>query len=456
MHIKQFSLVKLIITLGILPLLLVGVKKIVDLRNQAAGVPADLHVDLSVLGSTVDGTLWKNLSQGGEEPTNMLEGLAQELHPLQPKLIRLDHIFDFYEVYRPGQAPNFTKLDRVVDEILFAGARPFFSLSYTPTGMGESLVSAPTDWTEWSRLVEALILHYSGRNTKNITGVYYEVWNEPDLFGNWHYSKNPNYLTLYYHSASAAQRAKALCQPFKIGGPATTNFYTNWAKALIAFSAKNSLPLDFISWHQYSYTAEDYLVNSDKLTTILASYPNYFTLEKIVTEFGPDPEPSSWYDNHLSGIHLMALSTRLLGRLHKIFSFEVKDGPVPRNSSCSGWGILDYQHKPKPRWQALFLLAQISGQRLHLTGEGTYTTAIATKNKDRTQVLVVNYDPKNKHTESTPLTLHNISPGTYLVSITQYPSGKQSQLTATVSQSQYRHVVYLPPNSAYLLEFNPQ
>ncbi|NIT03517.1 glycoside hydrolase, partial [Candidatus Saccharibacteria bacterium] len=67
-------------------------------------------------------------------------------------------------------------------------------------------------------MVKATIQHYSGRNEKNIAGIYYEVWNEPDLFGQWQIGKEPDYRTLYVYALSGAFQAQD-CQPFKIGGP---------------------------------------------------------------------------------------------------------------------------------------------------------------------------------------------------------------------------------------------
>jgi len=50
-----------------------------------------------------------------------------------------------------------------------------------------NIINPPNDWNEWTLVVQKTIEHYSGKNDRNMNGVYYEVWNEPDLaqFGGW-------------------------------------------------------------------------------------------------------------------------------------------------------------------------------------------------------------------------------------------------------------------------------
>ena len=52
-----------------------------------------------------------------------------------------------------------------------------------PPALADNVTDEPRDWAEWQMTVKATIEHYSGTKGKNIPGVYYEVWNEPDLFG---------------------------------------------------------------------------------------------------------------------------------------------------------------------------------------------------------------------------------------------------------------------------------
>jgi len=416
-----------------------------DLRKSASGIPANIIIDTQNPGSNLSPSLWQNLAQGGEEPTDMIKPVINQLRLLKPQLIRLDHLFDYYQVDQGNGQYDFSRLDGAINSIIATGARPLLSLSYTPDS------KEPSDWNQWNNLVKATAHRYSVE--KNISGIYYEVWNEPDLFGDWHYAKSPNYSTLYINSARAVtDGAKGTI--YKVGGPATTSYYTNWVKSLFATASKNNIPLDFISWHKYSKNINDYLKDFDDLNKILSDYPQYFNIERLITEIGPNSEPDSWYDNQLSGIHLISLCTQLSGKIHRLFTFEAIDGPSPRSDKSSGWGILTHDGKTKPRYSALLFLNRISGPRLPSTGDGTWVTSFSTKKGSTIQSLIVNYDPSLNHSETTPITYQALTRGKYQLTISPY-QGTSRNKTITVTSSTYTENLYLEPNTAFLLELKP-
>lgn len=416
-----------------------------DFRKSASGTQASITIDTQHPGPNLSNSLWQNLSQGGEEPKDMLSPVIKQIKELHPQLIRIDHLFDFYKVDDGTGHYDFSRLDHAVDSILATGAKPMLSLSYTPDS------KEPSDWNQWTNLISATIHHYS--IDKKIDGIYYEVWNEPDLFGSWHYNKTPNYSTLYIKTAQAALQG-APHSNYKIGGPAITAYYSNWIKSLFQTASQNNLPLDFISWHKYSVNINDYLNDFDNLNQILSDYPQYFNIERLITEIGPDSNPNSSYDNKISGIHLISLCTQLSGKIHRIFTFEIIDGPSPRSAESSGWGILTYNQKPKPRYFAIQFLNKLQGQKLPSSGDGSWVSSLATKNSQNIQVLVVNYDPKNSHTETTPITFQNLNPGNYQLKSTSY-LGETHLKKLSITQANYTENLYLEPNSAYIIELQP-
>lgn len=433
----------------LLPFLLILIyflpKIYLDLRKSASGTPAKIIIDTQNPGSNLSASLWQNLAQGGEEPTDMIKPVINQLRLLRPELIRVDHLFDYYQVDKGNGEYDFSRLDEVVSSIVKTGARPLLSLSYTPDA------KEPSDWNQWNNLVKATAHRYSIE--KNISGIYYEVWNEPDLFGGWHYAKSPNYSTLYINSARAvAQGAKGSI--YKVGGPATTGYYNNWVKSLFATASKNKVPLDFISWHKYSKNISDYLKDFDDLNKILSDYPQYFDIERLITEIGPNSEPDPWYDNQLSGIHLISLCTQLSGKIHRLFTFEAIDGPSPRSDKSTGWGIITHSGKTKPRYSALLFLNQISGPRLPSSGDGSWVTSFSTKKGSTIQSLIVNYDSSLKHSESTPITYQGLTRGQYQLKISPF-QGSPRNKTISVTSSTYTENLYLEPNTAYLLELSP-
>ncbi len=431
-------------------------KHIVHWLPNASGRRANIIVDETKSGDMVHPQLWQNFAQGGTiNPTTFRQALSA-IQPLRPHYIRIDHVFDAYRVYRNANRFDFRRLDQVVAAIIDSGSKPFFSLSYIPPKLAVDgkITAPPTSWLAWQKLVQATIEHYSGRQGWNLKKVYYEIYNEPDLFGHWHYAHSPNYLTLYYYAAQGAMAARNV-QPFQIGGPATTALYPNWIKAFLDFCDRQHLKLDFISWHQYSTSIDAYQNDFAALLTILAERPRWSSLERIVSEFGPAPERSQLYQNWVGAGHDLATALTLLDRVHKIFAFSIMDLP----GSKQGWGILRLtkdSFSPKPRWQVYSLLNQLKGQRILLKGEGSWVRGVATRQDDRHwQLLLVNYDINNQHGENVPVRFLNFQPGTYLLDY-HFLRGRHYQNKKHIKSGLLFTHIYLPANGAVLLSITRQ
>src|SRR5260221_8671778 len=217
--------------LSILPLILilvatfVGITQLDKIRQffgQASGEPANLVIDTQAILGPLPRP-WRNLAQGGEQFDWRMTPILGQVKALHPQYIRLDHIYDFYDIVHgsPGNITfDFSKFDAILDDVQASGAKPYIALSYMPPAISSGdILAKPVNWSDWQLVVQKTIEHVSG--TRHTPDVYYEVWNEPDLFGNWHYYGAKNYLTLYEYAARGAANARGV-QPFKIGGPAIT------------------------------------------------------------------------------------------------------------------------------------------------------------------------------------------------------------------------------------------
>lgn len=298
----------------------------------------------------------------------------------------------------------------------------------------------------------ATIQHYSGRNGKNLDSVYYEVWNEPDLesFGSWKYYGAKNYLTLYHYAAMAAQSVRS-AQPFKIGGPATTNFYPNWVKALVEYCRDNRLPLDFISYHQYSPFIEDYTDNARAIRRLLQDYPSYRTTEILLTEWGFDPSRNPAYNTNLAAAFQLAVTSAVGTAIDRAFTFEAVDGP-----DTNSWGIISHPAnglQTKPRYQALRWLSTLTSL-LTTTGHGTYVNAIAGKNGETFILLMANYDPAGQHQENVPVRFFNLTPGRYRIT-TEFLGRNSRGEELTLDSSVYSTEVLMPPYATVRIQLQP-
>lgn len=460
---KQRKLRKLLLTLFLVAALICGTWLVLQptkLFKRAFGVKADLVIDAGSSYS-LGGNVWQNLAQGGEEKTRMLASVIDKIKVLQPEYIRIDHIFDGYDIVsRDGSGSlvfNFSLLDQTLTDITAVGAKPFISLSYMPPVISKGDINdLPKAWSDWELSVQKLVEHISGKGGLGIGGVYYEVWNEPDLFGKFKTSGEKNYLDLYQHTAIAVGRSQNTL-PFKIGGPATTALYKAWFDNLLKFTSENNLRLDFYSWHRYSKDLEDFENDYLQAATWLSDYPQYSNLELIISEAGPNSENDKAYDNAFGAIHTLAVNTLMENKITRLFTFEIKDGPGPEQY-WERWGILTHEKfgepQAKPRYHALAFLNRMQGKKINVAGEGSWVKAFAKEDKAIIKILIVNYDPAGRHFEDAPLTFVNLPFRNFIFRKTSF-GGKAGEIKVATDSAFWKTQLPMEANTATIIELMP-
>ena len=454
------GLIPLIFGLFVIVIVVLVIPTAVQYVGKAAGVPANLVFNYEgVLGKLPQP--WRNLDQGGEEPKEMLASVVEEVKELNPEYIRLDHIYDAFKVVSRTDGRltyDWTGLDKAIEVILATGAKPFLSLSYMPIVISSGDMIAPAkDWSEWGQVVQATIEHYSGRSQKNIDGIIYEVWNEPDLFGGYKTYGGKNYLEMYSASAKAAARAQNV-NPFEIGGPATTGLYQNWEERLIKYVAGNDLRMDFLSWHRYSYDLEQYERDARQARKWAENIPALVNLKFYVTEWGHNSEVDPGYDEKFGAIHTLAGARVMMGSIDRAVLFEIKDGPGAEKY-WGRWGILTHEKfgtpEKKPRYHALQFLNNLGPYRLSVAGEGSWIKSIAsTDDKGNLKIMVVNYDPKGLHSEAVPMTFENLPKGNFKITRTEF-MGSSRTLNVATDAATWKTTEFFTSNSAamFTVEF---
>jgi hypothetical protein len=420
--------------------------------SQASGEPANIVVDTqAVLGPMP--RPWRNLAQGGEAFDWRITPVAAQVKAVKPEYIRIDHIYDFYDIVKgsPGNITfDFSKFDVILNDIQAVGAKPYIALTYMPPAISSGdIVSPPVNWADWQLVIQKTIEHVSG--TRKTADVYYEVWNEPDLFGSWKYYGDKNYLTMYTYAAQGAQNARGV-QPFKFGGPGITALYKNWFTALANHAIKNNLRYDFFSWHRYNHDVDKFKEDMTEAQSWLAEFPQLEpTLELHITEWGPDSNNHPGYDTAYSGAHLVASSIEMISNVDRAFMFEILDGPDPAGKEKWGrWGMFTAEKagaKAKPRYYALKMLDSIPDQRLQLLGKGYWVKGVAARNdQGNTEVLLANFDRLGKHGENVPVTFTNIEPGSYVVT-KEFLNGQQQVERIATDAAELQTNVIMPVNS---------
>lgn len=451
---RSTSIITTLAMLILLPLFLAGMYQAFNILTQALGVPANIVVHADVKLETISTQFLHAFAQGGEEAQDMIKPVIPEVKALRPALIRIDHLYDYYNIVsRSGNSLSFdfSKLDGYIDSIIATGAKPVLALSYMPPAIakGGSVINPPDNWNDWALVVQKTIEHYSGKGSRNMSGVYYEVWNEPDLaqFGGWKIGGDKNYLTLYQYAAIGAKQAQNVNQ-FFLGGPASTGLYKNWVLGL----AQSGYRIDFWSWHSYIADPKRYAQDQKNLAEWLAPSPSLIFLPKLITEFGFTGAKSTLYNTMYAAAHTAAVFRQIAsGGPTYLFSFQLKDGP----NQTDGWGLLSHEaagKKPKPRYSVYALLDTMQGTKLQLSGEGSWTTALATTQNNVIRLLLVNFNFQNSKAENVPVTFTGLTPGTYTYR-EHFLLGRDVNFpNITSSDGTLSRQVYMPADSVAVLE----
>jgi hypothetical protein len=309
-----------------------------------------------------DSNLQIGLAQGGESSDpSFFSNILQPVDALGPGLVRLDNIFDYYNVVQRDSAGavtyNWDDLDRVLASVRAMGKEPMICLSYMPAALsqdGNSHVLPPANYDEWAALVTATVKHV---NIDMHFGVrYWEVWNEPNIWSFWQ-APFPEYLHLY---DVAAQAALAADPTVKIGGPSVSYFSTDHIRDFLTHESVQGSNghVDFISWHSYGTSPDQIASDIRDMRTMLESFPQ-FNPQIFITEFntlqgGPGDTSANGYTDTVDGAIAFLSSIEGMQREHldRAFLFELKDGAGPK-SYWGRWGILTYDGLPKPIYYAL-------------------------------------------------------------------------------------------------------
>lgn len=144
------------------------------------------------------------------------------------------------------------------DNVLSAGMKPFVELSFMPKHLAKKNakgmffykpnISPPKSYYEWGEYIKSFVTFLIDRYGKDeVESWYFEVWNEPDLRLPFFAGTQKDYFELY---AATVKAIKYVDSDIKVGGPSTSG--SKWVKEFLEYCKQNSLPVDFITTHQYS------------------------------------------------------------------------------------------------------------------------------------------------------------------------------------------------------------
>lgn len=389
----------------------------------AAGMAQERVVDLNV--SQVQGKLNKtfNFTIGaGRANEGLRADWQQQLAEIKRdagfKYIRMHGLLTddmgVYKIDSKGNDEyNFQYIDSLFDYLVGIGVKPFVELGFMPSALASGdktifwwrgNVTPPKSYERWEKLVKTLTQHWTERYGRaEVASWYFEVWNEPNLDGFWA-GTQADYFKLYAH---AARGVKSVDAAYKVGGPATAG--AAWIPEMIAYCAKNNVPLDFVSTHTYG-VGEGYLDEFGTKGTVLSkdegaisadvlrnrkeiaasAMPN---LELHYTEWSSSYTPADpTHDSYHQAAYILQ-KLKQVGNAAQSMSYwvftDIFEEPGPRFEAFhGGFGLMNTQGIKKPAYFAYQFLNQLAATELKNDDRQSLATV---DDKGGVQVLLWDY-----------------------------------------------------------------
>jgi len=350
--------------------------------DQPTG-PADRFFDLSV-GSDYPGTLIRDDSQAQLKTTVDELGFRYiRFHAIFHDVLGTVRIEDGKVVY------NWSKIDRLYDDLLARHIRPFVELGFTPKVLATSENSifywnGNTSHPKpegWRNLIDAFIRHIEARYGKDeVRTWFFEVWNEPNLSGFWEGGDQKAYFDLY---DLTSKTIKSVDPALRVGGPATAG--AAWVPEFLEHVKQSGAAVDFVTTHTYGVQG-GFLDEEGKSDTKLDPSPDAIIgdVRRVREQISASPFPglplyfSEWstsytprdavHDSYISAPYILTKLKASQGLVQGMSYWTYTDlfeepGP-PTAAFQGGFGLLNPQGIRKPAYFAYKYLHALQGSSL--------------------------------------------------------------------------------------------
>ena len=319
---------------------------------------------------------------------------------------------------------NWQYIDEVYDYLLSIGVRPFVELGFMPEALAtirsglagpdgmapdpsnpktkrrvtvfqwHANVTPPRDIAQWKALVSATVQHWTDRyGTDEVKRWHFEIWNEPNYPAFWSPEVEANRAQEYFALYSAtAQAVKQVNADYQVGGPATAG--PAYIDQLIAYSNKNDVPLDFISFHAYGlgggrggldeFGNSFLYLDSNPLSVAAAANSQSQTIAKsakpslpvYITEWSTSySSRDPVHDHYISApfiLEQLKNTESLAGMSYWTFTDVFEEAGVPPRPFHGGFGLLTLQGIKKPAYFAYQFLNRLGEKELANSDEHSW------------------------------------------------------------------------------------
>lgn len=344
------------------------------------GSPVDHFFDLSV-GSDYPGTLMRDDSQAQ---------LKIAVDELGFRYLRFHAIFhDVLGVVRVDNGRtiyDWTKIDRLYDNMLALHIKPFVELGFTPKALATSSSSifywkgntSHPDPAGWNALIAAFIRHEEQRyGQQEVRSWFFEVWNEPNLSGFWEGGDQQAYFELFDRTSNTI---KSIDPALRVGGPATAG--AAWVPEFLNHVKQSGAAVDFVSTHTYGVDG-GFLDEHGKSDTKLSPSPDAITgdVRRVRQQVSASPFPNlpvyftEWstsytprdtvHDSYISAPYILSKLKAVQGMVQGMSYWTYTDlfeepGP-PTAAFQGGFGLMNRDGIRKPAFFAYKYLHALQG-----------------------------------------------------------------------------------------------
>lgn len=282
---------------------------------------------------------------------------------------------------------DFTAPDRWQQLITSKSVLMHWSYNYTPKALsGKSGDVPPEPW--WTQCVQKTWQHL--RDVGDPV-VLHEVWNEPDFpaLGFFNGSEQ-DYYELYRRTAN---KLRELDRDAKIAGPTTA--YPFWLAAFTDFVKSQALPLDALTFHQYTRLGDnDHIAQA---AAALSRYPEFDTVEMVMDEYHPyNPWPKDGWQQTFQGATDLLYETIRLGRRTELTSLNWAQFQEPGHNTDQFLGLITADGHPKASFNALRLYGMLPVDSVARSVTGSALDVLASADQHRAGIVLLNRTDKEQ------------------------------------------------------------
>ncbi len=183
---------------------------------------------------------------------------------------------------------HFEKTDIYIKSILDLGAKVIFRLGESiEHGEPKFYIHPPKDFEKWARICSRIVQHYNMGWADGFEWdiQHWEIWNEPDIANCWT-GTDEQYLQLY---EITSKTLKKLDPNLKVGGPTIAyDMDSELGVAFLNHCKKTNSPLDFVSYHIYSKSTDDFMKRIAKSNATITKH-GFEDAEIYLTEWNYIP-----------------------------------------------------------------------------------------------------------------------------------------------------------------------